>query len=70
MDVQGAEIDVLRGAERTLAHTRHLYTEYYEREMYAGQFTLSKLLPHLDGFEVVALFPSDVLLRNRRLERL
>jgi len=67
MDVQGAEIDVFRGAKNTLAKTRFIYTEYSNLELYKGQFNLRKLMEHLKNFNVMIRYPGDVLLRNKRL---
>ena len=67
MDVQGAEADVFRGGERTLAATRFLYTEYSDRELYEGQRPLTDLLDQLGDFDVVERYRADVLLRNRRI---
>lgn len=69
MDVQGAERDVLGGGRRTLERARFLYTEYSERELYEGQYTFKQLVNALPGFEVVARYPADVLLRNARSSR-
>lgn len=67
MDVQGAERDVIEGGQRALSRTRYLYTEYSNDEMYEGQPNLRDLLVLLSGFEIVARYPHDVLLRNRTL---
>lgn len=64
-DVQGAEIDLIQGGLQTLAKTRYFYTEYSNRELYAGQIPLVKILEMLPNFEVVTVYPEDVLLRNR-----
>ena len=66
-DVQGAEADLIAGGPQALAMTRLLYTEYNEVEMYEGQLDLRRLLALLPGFEVIARYPEDVLLANRRL---
>lgn len=68
MDVQGAEIDVFRGAEKTLARTRYIYTEYSNLELYKGQYNLRRLMRHLKHYEIVARYPTDVLLRNTRFK--
>jgi FkbM family methyltransferase len=68
-DVQGAEIDLVEGGQRTLANTRLLYTEINDIEMYEGQITLEGLLARLPGWSVVKRYPNDVLLRNDRLRR-
>lgn len=46
LDVQGAELDVLRGAEHTLADTRALHVEVSFSPIYAGQ----PLFGDVDGF--------------------
>lgn len=67
MDVQGAEIDVFRGGARTLSRTRCLYTEYSNRELYAGQGNLSDIRRELRDFQVLVRYPGDVLLWNANL---
>ena len=67
MDVQGAELDVFRGGERSLSRTRYLYTEYSDNEVYEGQGSLRQIERHLPSFEVVEVFPFDVLLANKAL---
>ena len=67
MDVQGAEMDVFKGATNTLTNTRFIYTEYSNKELYEGQYTLKQLLKHLKDFEVLVRYPGDVLLRNKKL---
>lgn len=64
MDVQGAELDVIAGGTETLARTRFLYTEYSNVELYEGQPSLRRLLRALQGFEVLARYPNDILLAN------
>lgn len=66
-DVQGAEVDLVKGGLETLCRTRFFYTEIDELEMYEGQINLHGLLAMLPAFEVVERFPYDVLLRNRFL---
>ena len=65
-DVQGAEENLIKGAEKALRRTRYFYTEYSDQELYEGQIGLReirKLLPH---FDVFYRFSNDVLLKNRR----
>ncbi|MEK6805815.1 MAG: FkbM family methyltransferase [Pseudomonadota bacterium] len=68
MDVQGAEMDVFRGAEKTLARTRYIYTEYNDKELYEGQANLATLRRHLARFKVLARYPDDVLFENRSFQ--
>ena len=65
MDVQGAEIDVIRGGRNALKNTRYLYTEYSNKELYEGQLALKQLLKELSEFEVVVRYPDDILLKNK-----
>ena len=69
MDVQGAEMDVLRGGRSTLAKTRFIYAEYSDYELYAGQATLGELTKYLKklDFSVVIRYPTDVLFKSKRL---
>lgn len=66
-DVQGAEVDLIEGGRETLRNTRYLYTEYSDYEMYEGQMNLRGITHLLPDFEVVSVYPSDVLLRNKAL---
>ncbi|MDO9530342.1 MAG: FkbM family methyltransferase [Syntrophales bacterium] len=65
LDVQGAEIDVIRGGRSSLKNTRYLYTEYSNKELYEGQLSLKQLLKELSEFEVVIRYSDDILLRNK-----
>ncbi len=65
VDVQGAEVDFIRGAAESLKKTRYIYTEYSNKQLYEGQVNLRQLLQLLPDFEVVHRYIGDVLLRNR-----
>jgi FkbM family methyltransferase len=67
-DIQGAEGEMIRGGQRALAHTRYLYTEYSDDELYENQVTLKEILEMLPDFRVLELWPEDVLLENRKLK--
>jgi 2-O-methyltransferase len=67
MDVQGAELDVFRGARRVLARTRYIYTEYNNAELYEGQGDLRKIMRQLPSFRIVVRFAGDVLLYNTEI---
>lgn len=64
MDVQGAELEVIRGATEALKRTRYLYTECQEGR-YEGQPGFAKIMMALDGvWEIVYNDPANVLLKN------
>lgn len=44
MDVHRAEASILRGLKRALRRTKHLYTEYSDRESHAGSPSQSKIV--------------------------
>jgi FkbM family methyltransferase len=67
-DVQRAEVDLIKGGLRTLRQTRFLYTEFSNDELYEGEIGLEGIKGLLPWFEVVDVFPTDVLLRNREME--
>lgn len=46
LDIQGAELKALQGAEDVLGRIRYIYTEVNEKELYKG----CALLPELDSF--------------------
>lgn len=66
-DVQGAEVDLIRGAQETLKKTRFLYTEYNNKELYEGQVNLKQLLRLIPDYRVVCRYEYDVLLKNNVL---
>ena len=59
VDVQGAELDVLRGAERTLAQTELVEAELSLVPLYEGAPSFDQVIRHLAEreFDVVALDP-------------
>lgn len=71
-DVQGAELDLVRGAQETLARTRFFYTECYARTyLYRGQPTLEQIERELPGddWHVIFRTQTDVLFENRKPKR-
>ncbi len=68
-DVQGAQLEVIAGAQRTLRWTRYLYIEVHPEPMYDGEPTFEQLCAALPDWEVVERYPADVLFRNRRLTK-
>ncbi len=67
-DIQGAEGKMVRGGRQALAHTRYLYTEYSDDEMFENQASLKDILELLPDFHLLELWPEDVLMENRRLK--
>jgi len=65
MDVQGAEFQVLTGAQKTLSKVRYLYTEYSDTELYKGQKDLLSLNKLLKDFKIDHRFHNDVLFSNK-----
>jgi FkbM family methyltransferase len=83
MDVQGYELNVLRGARNVLAHTRYLVIELSLREFYKGQPPLWELWRFLEeeqyvmvdhGYELRSRTPPhellqfDAIFMNKRFE--
>jgi 2-O-methyltransferase len=66
-DVQGAETELIQGAQKALKNTRYLYTEYNNKELYEGQANLRTLMKLLPDFEIVTVYPNDVLFKNKTL---
>lgn len=72
-DVNGAEGDVvLGGLEMLNKHTRYLYIETSDKELYEGQVTKEKLLSLLPNFKEIGFYNflgnfGNVLLKNEKL---
>jgi len=64
-DVQGAEADLISGGRQTLRKTSYLYTEYSDKELYAGQINLNQLRVLLPEFKMIKKFANDVLFKNK-----
>jgi FkbM family methyltransferase len=67
IDVQGAELNVIMGARKTLSRIRYMHVEYSEHEMYEGQMDIPELIALLPDFEVMQVYSGDVLLKNKLL---
>ena len=69
-EIQGAEGEMVRGAQRTLAGARYLYTAFSDDELYEGQISLAELLKLLPSYRVVEMWHGNnmgVLLKNTAL---
>ena len=67
IDVQGAERNVIVGAQHSLSVIRYIHIEYSANQLYEGQMDLPGLLALLPDFEVLQVYRNDVLLKNRNL---
>jgi FkbM family methyltransferase len=63
-DVQGAQRQVIAGAQQVLSRTRLLYIEVHPEPMYEGEPTFDELMELLPGWRVVERYESDVLLER------
>jgi len=66
-DVQGAEENLIKGALKTLSHTKYFYTEYDDQELYEGQITLQQIKTLLPKFKVIGYFYNNVLFKNTEI---
>lgn len=66
-DIQGAEVDLIKGGEQTFKKVRYLYTEYSDVEFYKGEINLQSILGMLPDFEMIDKDGGNVLLRNKKL---
>ena len=64
VDIQGAEKDMILGGTKALSHTRYLFMETEDRELYEGMATKPDLLKMLAGWELVEDFGYNCLLKN------
>jgi FkbM family methyltransferase len=68
-DPQGSQAKIIQGGPWVFSHTKLLYIEYYEKEMYEGEPDLEEILRLLGSdWELEALYGGDnALLRNKVL---
>lgn len=67
MDVQGAELNVFKGAKRLLENNkiRLIYTEYSETELYEGAPSRKDIENFLPNFKTIGIFDNNILLFNK-----
>lgn len=63
-DAQGAEGQIIQGAQETLKRTKYFYFEYFKEEMYENCMVLDEILELLPDWYIVEQYPGDILLRN------
>ena len=66
-DIQGAEVDLIKGGTESFKNVRYFYTEYCDSELYEGEINLQGILDLLPDFEIVEDYNGDVLLKNKNL---
>lgn len=66
-DIQGAEIDMIKGGQKILANTDYLYTEYNGDEKYEGCIDLKGIMSMLPGWSLVEDYVGDALLKNENV---
>ena len=70
-DIQGAEIDLIKGGKKAFENVKYFYTEYCNKELYDGLIGLDEICKMLPYFEVVYDYAGeifgDVLLKNTKL---
>ena len=64
VDIQGAEREMIAGAQHALAFTRWLFMEAEEIQMYHGQALKNELIAMLPGWKLERDFGFNILLRN------
>lgn len=66
-DIQGAEINLIRGGKKTFKNVRYFYTEYSNGGLYKGDKGLDGILKALPDFKIECDYQGDVLLKNKYL---
>lgn len=64
-DIQGAEGNMILGGKDILKHTKYLYTEFSNDEMYEGQINVQKILELLPDFYIMGYYADNILLCNK-----
>lgn len=64
VDIQGAENLMIEGGRRALKHTRYLFMETEQMEMYEGEALKPDLIAMLPGWKVLREFEFNVLMEN------
>jgi len=64
VDIHGAEKDMIRFGQNALRRTRYLFVEAVDYRMYANAATRDELVAMLPGWNLLQIFPWNVLLEN------
>ena len=66
MDVQGAELNIIKGMGEFKNNINYIYTEYSDEELYEGQGTKEQIIDLLGpNLNVIFDFGGDILLKNK-----
>ncbi len=63
-DIQGAENMMIAGGQEALKHTRWLFMEVENVELYEGEALRSELISMLPGWHVLQSFEYNILMEN------
>lgn len=66
-DIQGAELNLIKGGKKAFNNVRYFYTEYSLGGLYKGDKGLNAILKALPNFEIIEDFKGDILLKNKLL---
>lgn len=67
-DVNGAEVSLLRGGQKTLKHTKYLQLECVSYSLWEGQPAKNELLELIPNFEIIDEDGVDMLLKNKNIK--
>jgi hypothetical protein len=66
MDVQGAELNIIKGIEDFKDKIHYIYTEYSNEELYENQASKNQILESLGNeWSILYDFGGDLLLENK-----
>lgn len=71
-DVNGAEAEVIKGATETLKHTKYLFIEFEQKELFEGALTREQMIKALPDFECIGEYNfhgsyGNLLFKNKNL---
>lgn len=66
VDIQGAENMMIAGGRTALSHSRYLFMEVEKEELYAGEALGYELIAMLPDWDIVKVFPYNILMENRQ----
>ena len=64
-DIQGAEVDLIKGGKEAFKNVRYLYTEYGGSGYYEGEIGRDEIISMLPDFELIEDYGGDILLKNK-----